>query len=136
MLGSRSRVGTPTRVQDDQARGKVSGSVIGRVAALVALVIAVVAVVVLLTGDGEEYEVTAEFENASQLVGGEEVVIGGTGIGKVTKIELGPEGNALVSFTVNEDFSPLRRGTKATIRSFSLSGIANRQVQLTLPPDG
>ena len=49
---------------------------IGRVAALIALVVAVLAVVVLL-GGGEEYEVTAEFENAGQLVKGNEVVVGG-----------------------------------------------------------
>ena len=43
-----------------------SSSVIGRVAALIALVVAVVVVVMLLDG-GEDYEVTAEFENAGQL---------------------------------------------------------------------
>jgi ABC-type transporter Mla subunit MlaD len=42
----------------------------GRVAALIALVIAVLAVVVLLGNGGDSYEVTAEFENAGQLVKG------------------------------------------------------------------
>jgi phospholipid/cholesterol/gamma-HCH transport system substrate-binding protein len=111
-------------------------SAIGRIAAVVALAIAVVAVVSLLTGNGEDYEVTAEFENASQLVGGEQVVVGGVAAGSVKEIELGPNGQALVTFTVDDDYAPLREGTKATIRSYSLSGIANRQVQLTLPPDG
>ncbi|MGH2950880.1 MAG: MlaD family protein, partial [Solirubrobacterales bacterium] len=75
-----------------------ASALIGRVAAVVALVVAVVLVVMLLGGDGEEYEVTAEFENASQLVTGNEVVIGGTNAGSVKEIELGPEGQALVTF--------------------------------------
>jgi phospholipid/cholesterol/gamma-HCH transport system substrate-binding protein len=108
---------------------------IGRIAAVVALVAAVVVVVILLSGDGEQYEVTAEFENASQLVGGEIVVVGGVRAGSVTEIELGPNGQALVTFTVEEEYAPLRRGTTATIRTPSLSSIAARQVQLTLPPD-
>ena len=89
----------------------------------------------LLAGGSEPYKVTASFENASQLVGGEEVVVGGTGVGLVDEIELGDNGEALVTFSIEEDgYTPLRRGTRATIRSSSLSGIANRQVQLTLPP--
>jgi len=110
-------------------------SAIGRIAALIALAVAVVVVVTLLGAGGEEdYEVTAEFENASQLVNGNEVVVGGTPVGTVSEIELGPDGQAFVSFTVGEEFAPLRRGTTATIRSPSLSQVAGRQVQLTLPP--
>jgi phospholipid/cholesterol/gamma-HCH transport system substrate-binding protein len=109
--------------------------VIGRVAALVAIVIATVAVVVVLSGNGDDYEVTAQFENASQLVTGNEVVVGGTAIGSVKEIELGPHGEALVTFTVSDDYAPLRRGTTASVRSPSLSQIAGRQVELTLPAD-
>ena len=112
-----------------------ASDLIGRVAAVVALVIAIVAVVMLLGGNGDDYEVTAEFENASQLVTGNEVVVGGAPTGSVKEIELGPNGQALVTFTVSEEFAPLRRGTVATIRSPSLSQIAGRQVQLTLPPE-
>ena len=108
---------------------------IGRIAALVALAIGVVLVFMLLSGGGEDYEVTAEFENASQLVNGNEVVVAGTAIGTVKEIELGPQGQALVTFTVGEDYAPLSRGTTATVRSPSLSQIAGRQVQLNLPPD-
>ncbi len=113
-----------------------TSSVVGRIAAVVALVGAVVAVAILLVGGGGGgYKVTAEFENASQLVGGEQVVVAGTPAGAVEDIALGPHNEALVTFSVNEDYAPLRRGTVATVRSFSLSGIANRQVQLTLPPN-
>jgi phospholipid/cholesterol/gamma-HCH transport system substrate-binding protein len=108
---------------------------IGRVAALIALVVAVLAVVVLLGNGGDQYEVTAEFENAGQLVKGNEVVVGGTAAGTVKTIELGPQGQALVTFSVDEAYAPLQRGTVATIRSPSLSQIAGRQIQLTLPVD-
>ena len=110
-----------------------ASSVVGRVAALVALVVAILAVVLLL-GGGDDYEVTAEFENAGQLVKGNEVVVGGSAVGTVSRIELGDDGQALVTFNVDENYAPLQRGTVATIRSPSLSQIAGRQVQLTLPP--
>ncbi len=111
-----------------------SASATGRIAAVITLIAAVVVVLMLLSG-GDEYEVTAEFESAGQLVKGNEVVVGGVAAGSVKSIELGPEGQALVTFTVSEDYAPLARGTVATIRSPSLSQIAGRQVQLTLPPD-
>src|SRR5688572_12683699 len=90
----------------------------------------------LLRNGGEDYRVTAEFQNASQLVTGNEVMIGGLSAGLVKEIELGDEGEALVTFTVDDDFAPLPRGTIATVRQNSLSSVAGRQVQLTLPPAG
>jgi phospholipid/cholesterol/gamma-HCH transport system substrate-binding protein len=90
----------------------------------------------LLRNGGEEYRVTAEFQNASQLVNGNEVLVGGLNAGLVKEIELGDEGQALVTFTVDEEFVPLPRGTVATVRQNSLSSVAGRQVQLTLPPAG
>jgi phospholipid/cholesterol/gamma-HCH transport system substrate-binding protein len=113
-----------------------ASSATGRIAALLALLaVAVVALLILLRG-GESYTVTAEFENASQLVRGNEVVVGGTGVGLVERIELGDQGQALVTFNVDDGFAPLYRGTLATVRPYSLSGVANRQIQLTLPPEG
>ena len=108
----------------------------GRIAAIVALLIAAVALILIFSGSGEKYTVTGEFENASQLVVGNEVVIAGKPVGLVDSIELGDDGDALVTFSVDEEYAPLKRGTTATIRSFSLSGIANRQIQLTLPAEG
>ncbi len=108
-----------------------------------ALVLAVVATaaaaaILVLTGSSgaSDYEVTAEFTNASQLVGGEVVTIGGTNVGKVNEIRLADNGDALVTFSVDGAYAPLQRGTIAQVRWFSLSGVANRQVQLTLPPRG
>jgi phospholipid/cholesterol/gamma-HCH transport system substrate-binding protein len=108
-----------------------------RILGLGAIVIVAVALAVVLFGGEEDpYEVTAEFGNASQLVGGELVVVGGVAVGSVETVELSDDNRALVTFTVEEGFAPLARGTVATVRSTSLAGIANRRVELTLPQDG
>ncbi len=89
----------------------------------------------VLRGD-EQYTVTAEFSNASQLVEGNEVTIGGTGVGLINRIDLGPNGEALVTFTVDDEHAPLIAGTTATVRWRSLSSQAAREVQLTVPAEG
>jgi phospholipid/cholesterol/gamma-HCH transport system substrate-binding protein len=109
---------------------------VGRIAAVVAVAAVAVALVLLLRNGGEDYQVTAEFQNASQLVNGNEVLIGGTRAGLVNEIELGDEGQALVTFSVDDEFAPLPQGTIATVRQNSLSSVAGRQVELTLPPQG
>jgi len=106
---------------------------VGRIAAIVALGVAAVVVALLLFRGGSTYEITAEFTNASQLVKGSQVVVAGVPTGTVSDIALGDHGQALVTFSVDSPYAPLRQGTTATIRSYSLSGIANRQVQLDLP---
>src|SRR4051812_39058676 len=102
---------------------------------MVALGIAAVVVALLLLNTGSTYQVTATFQNASQLVKGSQVVVAGVPAGSVERIALGDHGQALVTISVSDDYAPLRRGTTAQIRSYSLSGIANRQVELDLPPD-
>jgi phospholipid/cholesterol/gamma-HCH transport system substrate-binding protein len=118
----------------EKRRTVKTSSAVGRIAAIVALGVAAVIVGLLLFGGGSSYQVTAEFQNASQLVKGSQVVVGGLAAGSVKDIALGDHGQALVTFSVDSDYAPLRRGTTAQIRSYSLSGIANRQVQLNLPP--
>ena len=107
----------------------------GRVVAILA-VVAVAVLLVMFVGGDDEYEITAEFQNASQLVPGNQVMVGGLAAGSVKEIGLGDDGQAEVKITVSEDFAPLPRGTTATIRQGSLSSVAGRQVQLTLPPEG
>lgn len=107
----------------------------GRVVAILAIV-AVAVFLVMFVGGDDEYEITAEFQNASQLVTGNQVMVGGLAAGSVKTIELGPDGEAIVTMTVSDEFAPLTRGTTATVRQGSLSSVAGRQVQLTLPPAG
>ena len=99
------------------------------------IVIVAVAVVVLLFTGGGGYRVTADFVNAGQLVKGSEVRVAGVSVGSVEDIEISHSGTAEVTFTVDDDYAPLRQGTQATIKPTSLSGIANRYIDLQLGPD-
>ena len=91
-------------------------------------------VALLLFRGSSGYEVTATFDNAGQLVKGNQVLVGGRAIGSITDIELTDDARAKVTMELSE-FSPLPAGTKATIRANSLSGIANRYIALDLGPD-
>jgi phospholipid/cholesterol/gamma-HCH transport system substrate-binding protein len=120
------------------AAGEEGGAAPGvrLLAAAAILAAAVVVAVLLFTGSGA-YTVTAEFVNAGQLVKGGEVRVGGVAVGTVKQIDVSQNGLAEVKFDVNNDFAPLRNGTRAIIRPTSLSGIANRYIDLQLgPQDG
>ncbi len=63
--------------------------------------------------------------------------------GKVEDIRLTPDGQAELTLSIDEKYAPLRQGTLATVRQASLSGVANRYIDLRLPgaraqeiPDG
>lgn len=107
-----------------------------RVLAGAAGVAAVAAVaLVLLGGGGADYTVHAHFQNASQLVKGDLVQVAGVEIGAVTQIGLTDDGQADLTLRITDDsYTPLRAGTLATVRQASLSGVANRYVDLRLPP--
>jgi phospholipid/cholesterol/gamma-HCH transport system substrate-binding protein len=112
-----------------------SVGLVGRLAAVGAVVAAIVIVAVLLfAGGGGGYSVKLHFINAGQLVKGNQVETGGTPIGTVDDINLTPDGQAVVTVSIEDAYAPLRQGTKATIRQASLSGIANRYVDLQMPP--
>ncbi len=115
-----------------------NSSLIGRVAAVAALALALVAVVLILFTGGSSYEVHAVFQNASQIVQGDLVEVSGNNVGTVSKIGLNPQGQAVLTLSINNGaYSPLRQGTSATIREASLSGIANRYVDLQMgSPNG
>src|SRR3954469_17382616 len=106
-----------------------------RVLALALVLLAIIAVAVLLfRGDGG-YTVTAEFINAGQLVKGNQVKAGGASIGGVKSIDVTQDGHAKVEFSIKDgDYKPLRRGTEVMIKQASLSGIANRYIDLKLGP--
>ncbi len=106
-----------------------------RVVALGAVAVVIVAVAVLLLSGGSSYQVKAIFSNASQIVSGDQVQVSGTSIGSVSDIELTPNGQAQLTLTINNStYQPLHEGTHAIVRQASLSGIANRYVDLDLGP--
>ena len=94
--------------------------------------VVVIALVVALSGAGG-YTVHARFVSASQLVKGNEVKVSGITVGSVQDVALTDDGQADVTLKIAEDgYHPLRRGTRAIIRQASLSGVANRYVDLQL----
>jgi phospholipid/cholesterol/gamma-HCH transport system substrate-binding protein len=109
---------------------------VARAAAVLALalVVALAAWLLLLRGGGGT-EYTLLFENAGQLVSGNDVQVGGRRVGSVESIELTGDNQAAVKVRVKEPFAPLREGTHATIRLTSLSGIANRYIALVPAPE-
>jgi phospholipid/cholesterol/gamma-HCH transport system substrate-binding protein len=107
--------------------------VLARVAAVAVVVGAILVVALLLFTGGSSYTVKVQFQNAGQLVKGNQVQVGGRPIGTVSKISLTGDGQAQIEITLDE-LKPLHEGTTAVIRSTSLSGIANRYVALSLGP--
>jgi phospholipid/cholesterol/gamma-HCH transport system substrate-binding protein len=72
------------------------------------------------------YEVTGYFISASQLVPGNDIVLGGVPVGKVGAVGLAPDdggaAGATVTMQIDKRFAPLRQGTRATIRPKGLLG--------------
>jgi phospholipid/cholesterol/gamma-HCH transport system substrate-binding protein len=109
----------------------------------VLVAVAAVAVVLLRSGSGG-YQVHARFTNASQLVKGDNVQVAGAPIGSVEDIKITDDGQADITLSISDDrYKPLREGTQVIVRQASLSGVANRYLDLMLPggnppkiPDG
>jgi phospholipid/cholesterol/gamma-HCH transport system substrate-binding protein len=100
----------------------------------VALVAALAVYLFAVRGSGG-HEYTLVFQNAGQLVKGDNVQIGGRAVGSVTDIALTANNQAAVKVSVEEPYAPLHEGTEAVIRLTSLSGIANRYVSLSPGPN-
>jgi phospholipid/cholesterol/gamma-HCH transport system substrate-binding protein len=111
-------------------------AVVGRVLAIAAFSAAIAAVaLVLLRPGGPDYVVRARFVDAGQLVKGNLVQVAGVKVGSISKIRLTDDGRAEVAMKIDDpEYAPLRRGTRAIIRQASLSGVANRYIDLQLPP--
>jgi phospholipid/cholesterol/gamma-HCH transport system substrate-binding protein len=107
------------------ARGAVLGALLA--------VVAVLAIVLIGNGGGAEYKLI--FQNAGQLVKGDDVQIGGRRIGGVKDILLTDDNQAEVVVSVEKPYAPLHEGTTATIRLTSLSGVANRYIALSPGPN-
>ncbi len=106
-------------------------SAIGRGLLGAGIVLAAIVVVVVLVSGGNSYHVNARFPNASQLVKGNLVQVAGVQVGTVKSIDLTDDGEATSTCEITDDtYKPLRRGTIATVRQASLSGVANRYIDL------
>jgi phospholipid/cholesterol/gamma-HCH transport system substrate-binding protein len=124
---------TGARTRDVGPAGRRSG--FARFAAVAGVIAgAVLIALVMFAGDGG-YRVEAVFNNAGQLVKGNQVTVGGRPIGSIESIELDDRSQAVVEMQIEDDIAPLHEGTTATIRASSLSGIANRYVELQPGPN-
>ena len=121
-------------MENDEKEGT---SWIGRIAAVAALLLALVVAAWLLVVDDEGYTVHVRFQAATNVVKGNLVQVAGRRVGTVEEIELTEDGQADLTLKIeDEDIVPLRTGTRATLRIASLSGSANRYVDLRIPPAG
>jgi phospholipid/cholesterol/gamma-HCH transport system substrate-binding protein len=78
-------------------------------------------------GANQPYELTAYFISAEGLVAGNDVLLGGVPVGRVSEVGLAPEGapggaGAVVRINIERQYAPLHRGTTATIRPKGLLG--------------
>ena len=97
------------------------------------VVVLIAAYLVFGSGGGATYKL--EMGDASQLVRGDQVQVGGVPVGSVTEIELTPNFKALVTINVESSLTPLHQGTTAEVRVPSLSSVANRYIALSPGPN-
>ncbi len=104
-----------------------------RIVAVAGLAVLVIALgyVIFFSGDGgHRYRLV--FQNASQLVPENQVLIGGHPVGSVDSIELTHDNLAAVTVNVEQQ---LHQGTTATIRATGLAGVANHYVSISPGPN-
>ncbi len=103
-----------------------------RIAAVAALVAVLVAIAVTAVGGRTDgYVVQARFLDAGQLVKGNVVQVAGRRIGLVRDLRVTGDGRAEAELEIDDErFIPLHRGTRMSIRTVGLSGIANRFVDV------
>jgi phospholipid/cholesterol/gamma-HCH transport system substrate-binding protein len=93
-----------------------------------------VVVGVLILGGGSGYSLSADFQNASGLVIGDNVLIGPAAVGTIKSISLTRNGEARVSMGLRSGVGQMHQGTVARIVEDSLSGIASKYVELEPGP--
>jgi phospholipid/cholesterol/gamma-HCH transport system substrate-binding protein len=98
-----------------------------------AIVVVVVLLIVFGGGGGADYHLI--FDEAGQLVRGDQVQVGGVPVGSVTDIELTKSFKADVTIHVSSSLTPLHAGTTAEVRVPSLGSVANRYIALSLGPN-
>jgi len=116
-------------------RPRSTGSSVTRALAIGALALVVLIVAFLLFGGSGGGTYHLMFDEAGQLVRGDQVQVGGVPVGSVTNIELTKDEKARVTIHVDSSLTPLHAGTVAQVRVPSLSSVANRYVALSPGPN-
>jgi phospholipid/cholesterol/gamma-HCH transport system substrate-binding protein len=100
-----------------------------RLALVALLLVAGVLAWIVLRGSPYHYRVV--FSNASQLVKGDVVRIGGSPAGTIKRVGLSANDQAQVDIEIKHSFGALHEGTSATIRAEGLTGVASRYVDVS-----
>lgn len=108
------------------------GTTPARAAALAALAIVVLALLYILLGGNGTHNYSLVFQNASQLVPDNQVLIGGQPVGSVEEIDLTEDNLARIEVSIDQQ---LHEGSKAIVRATSLSGVANHYVSIDPGPN-
>jgi len=117
---------------EEKSSAKSRGVTPARIAVIAVLAVAVIALAVVIFSGNDEHKYNLLFQNASQLVPDNQVLIGGQAVGSVESIELTDDNLAKVVVNVEQE---LHEGTTATIRATSLSGVANHYVSISPGPN-
>jgi phospholipid/cholesterol/gamma-HCH transport system substrate-binding protein len=107
----------------------------GRWLALGALAAVLVALALILLGGKGGADYTLVFDEAGQLVKGDQVQVGGVPVGTITDIVLTRDFRARVTIHVESSLAPLHQGTTSQVRVPSLSSVANRFIALVPGPN-
>jgi phospholipid/cholesterol/gamma-HCH transport system substrate-binding protein len=108
------------------------GATPARTAALAALALVVLALLYILLSGGGTHKYSLVFQNASQLVPDNQVLIGGQPVGSVEEIDLTEDNLARIEVSIDQQ---LHEGSKAIVRATSLSGVANHYVSIDPGPN-
>jgi phospholipid/cholesterol/gamma-HCH transport system substrate-binding protein len=117
---------------EEKSPARSRGTTPARVAAIVGLAALVIALGVILLGGDGGHKYNLLFQNASQLVPDNQVLIGGQPVGSVESIELTDDNLAEVKISVEQE---LHEGSTAVVRATSLSGVANHYVSIEPGPN-
>jgi phospholipid/cholesterol/gamma-HCH transport system substrate-binding protein len=117
---------------EDRGPAQSRGVTPARIAAIGVLAAVVIALGIVIFGGNGEHKYNLLFQNASQLVPDNQVLIGGQPVGSIESIELTDDNLAKVVVSVEQE---LHEGTTATIRATSLSGVANHYVSISPGPN-
>ena len=117
---------------EEKSSAQSRGVTPARIAVIAVLAVAVIALAVVIFSGNGEHKYNLLFQNASQLVPDNQVLIGGQAVGSVESIELTDDNLAKVVVSVEQE---LHEGTTATIRATSLSGVANHYVSISPGPN-
>ncbi len=117
---------------EDKIPAKSRGVTPARIAAIAVLAVAVIALGIVILGGNGDHRYNLLFQNASQLVPDNQVLIGGQPVGSVESIDLTDDNLAKVDVSVEQE---LHEGSTATIRATSLSGVANHYVSISPGPN-